>query len=74
MEFEWDEGKNAGNLAKHGVSFELARQFLWAEAIIELDARRDYGELRYVARGPAEDGLGTTSPLPCAEANCASSP
>ncbi len=24
MEFEWDEGKNAANVQKHGVSFEEA--------------------------------------------------
>ena len=60
MEFEWDEAKNASNLAKHGVSFELAQRFLWSEALVELDGRRDYGELRYVARGPAG-----WSGLPC---------
>lgn len=58
MEFEWDEAKNATNLLKHQVRFELAEQFLWSEAIIEPDNRRDYGEDRFVARGRAADGLG----------------
>lgn len=26
MRFEWDPGKDAANLAKHGISFELARR------------------------------------------------
>ena len=25
MEFEWDEAKNAANIANHGVSFEQAK-------------------------------------------------
>jgi uncharacterized DUF497 family protein len=25
MRFEWDEGKNAANLLKHGISFEEAQ-------------------------------------------------
>ena len=57
MEFEWDEAKNRTNLVKHRVGFEFAEQFLWGEAIIEPDNRRDYGEERFVARGPATDGL-----------------
>ncbi|GLQ11543.1 hypothetical protein GCM10007913_34750 [Devosia yakushimensis] len=57
MDFEWDETKNATNKAKHGVGFEIARAFLWDEAIIETDSRRDYGEERFIARGPASDGL-----------------
>lgn len=58
MEFEWDETKNASNLAKHGVGFELAAQFLWDRAIIRADTRWDYGEPRFIARGPAADGKG----------------
>ena len=58
MEFEWDETKNQTNLVKHGVSFDLAASFLWDQAIILEDNRRDYGETRFIARGPAEDGKG----------------
>ena len=58
MDFEWDEAKNASNMAKHGVSFDVAAGFFWDQAIIEPDTRRDYGEGRFVARGRAEDGIG----------------
>ena len=58
MDFEWDEAKCKANEAKHGVSFELAASFLWAEAIIAPDTRQDYGEDRFLARGLAEDGIG----------------
>jgi uncharacterized protein len=51
MEFEWDEAKNSKNHIKHGVGFDLARAFDWDNAIIEPDLRRDYGEMRYLARG-----------------------
>lgn len=56
MEFEWDENKNQTNLIKHQIGFEFASQFLWDEAIIEQDSRKDYGEERFIARGPASDG------------------
>jgi uncharacterized DUF497 family protein len=58
MEFEWDEGKNATNLIKHHVGFEVAESFDWPGAIIDRDDRRDYGEDRYLARGWADDGVG----------------
>lgn len=58
MDFEWDEAKNRTNQIKHKVGFELVEAFIWERAIIEPDLRRDYGEERYIARGPATDGLG----------------
>jgi uncharacterized DUF497 family protein len=30
MKYEWDEGKNRKNMAKHGLSFEDAEQVLGA--------------------------------------------
>lgn len=49
MEFEWDEAKAARNLAKHGVAFELVRDFDWSDAIVRLDVRWDYNEFRWRA-------------------------
>ena len=49
VRFEWDPTKAASNLAKHGVSFELAQEaFKDPQAIVEIDDRRDYGEERLV--------------------------
>ena len=46
--FEWDNSKAAGNLAKHGVEFEQAiKAFRDDFAIDRIDNRFDYGEERY---------------------------
>ncbi|MDZ5697824.1 BrnT family toxin [Chelativorans sp. M5D2P16] len=45
------------NFAKHGVSFEEARAFEFETALIVVDNRRDYGEVRYAALGFIGDRL-----------------
>ena len=53
-EFEWDDAKAALNHAKHGVSFEAAREvFKDALAVETLDDRVDYGEERFSIIGMA---------------------
>jgi len=54
---EYDPGKDAANRRKHGISLERAVDFDWSGARIEPDARRDYGELRYVATGMLDGRL-----------------
>ena len=45
--YEWDDAKAASNLAKHGVSFEVAiLAFNDPGAVRVIDSRRDYGEQR----------------------------
>ncbi|TFF17949.1 BrnT family toxin [Jiella endophytica] len=56
-EFEWDDHKRAGNLAKHGVDFALARRFDLKTADIEADVRHAYGEERFQAKAPIDDRL-----------------
>ena len=51
MRYEWDEGKRAANLAKHGVDFSKAEDFDWATAVEVRDTRFDYGEERWIALG-----------------------
>lgn len=54
MEFEWDADKAAGNLNKHGVTFEdAALVFYDAERIETHDGRADYGEDRWITIGLA---------------------
>jgi uncharacterized DUF497 family protein len=48
---EWDDGKRAANLARHGVDFIDALRFDWDNAQLTPDTRRDYGELRVIAVG-----------------------
>jgi uncharacterized DUF497 family protein len=52
VEFEWDQAKAATNIQKHGVSFERAVLVFDDDGRIEwLDARRDYGEPRWLVIG-----------------------
>lgn len=51
MRYEWDEGKRAANLARHGVDFMAAEDFEWDTAVETIDNRFDYGEERWVALG-----------------------
>jgi uncharacterized protein len=57
-DFEWDEAKAAANLAKHGVSFEQARDaFDDPFAVDFVDDREDYGEQRLILFGMVESRL-----------------
>jgi uncharacterized DUF497 family protein len=55
MVFEWDAGKNAANLAKHGIDFEDAIGIFDGPILERPDERRDYGEHRIIAFGVVED-------------------
>lgn len=57
MKIGFDEAKDAANLAKHGLSLAEAEQFELADATVEPDRRRDYGEERFRAFGRV-DGEG----------------
>ena len=57
MQIEFDPGKDASNAAKHGVSLALAAQLDWEQALIWMDARADYGEMRMIALVPIADRL-----------------
>jgi uncharacterized protein len=52
MRIEFDPAKDAANLAKHGVSLALARELDWEAALVWIDDRFDYGELRIIALAP----------------------
>jgi uncharacterized DUF497 family protein len=57
-EYEWDDAKEAANLAGHGVSFETARLAFDDLYAVELDDRREaYGEDRFVLLGMVEHRL-----------------
>lgn len=56
MKFAWDKPKAKSNYAKHGVSFELAKEVFKDPFAIEfLDDRQDYGEERFVILGRVDD-------------------
>ena len=51
MEFEFDERKSTANLEKHGIDFVEAQQ-LWADLKrLEVPARTDGSELRFMVIG-----------------------
>lgn len=57
MDILFDPAKNALNIAKHGLSLADAAEFEMAAAVVEVDDRFDYGEVRFRAFGRV-DGQG----------------
>jgi len=53
MEIEFDPVKDASNQAKHGVSLSLASELEWDAALVWVDDRFEYGEMRMIALAPA---------------------
>ena len=54
MEFEWDEGKDAANRAKHGVSLAEAARMDWTTGVDMPDLRFAYGEARLTRIAPID--------------------
>ena len=57
MDIEFDPAKSERNAADRGLPFERAADFDFGTALIWLDERFDYGELRWVAIGFVEQRL-----------------
>ena len=55
MRFGWDARKSNRNLRERGFDFEFATQIFDGSTLERADSRRDYGELRVVALGKAQD-------------------
>jgi len=51
MDYDFDPGKNALNIVKHGFPLTAADFFDWDTAVIRPDARYDDGEERMIALG-----------------------
>ncbi|EYC50760.1 hypothetical protein AZ34_06550 [Hylemonella gracilis str. Niagara R] len=56
MRIEFDLAKDASNQEKHGLSLALAAELDWDAALVWVDERHDYGELRMIALAP-ETGI-----------------
>lgn len=52
MRIEFDPAKDITNRAKHGVSLALAGELVWEAALVWIDERIEYGELRAIALAP----------------------
>ena len=57
MRIEFDSSKDAGNQSKHGVSLSLASELHWEAALVWVDDRFEYGELRMIALAPKSSVL-----------------
>jgi len=57
MRIEFDPAKDATNRAKHGVSLALAGELDWEAALVWVDDRFEYGELRIIALAPKTEIL-----------------
>jgi len=55
MEISYDPAKDARNIRERQLSFTCVREFDFDTALVEIDSRRDYGEVRYVALGLVGD-------------------
>lgn len=51
MRYEHDRQKLAANVANHQVWFHEADDFEWQIALVQVDARKHYGETRFQAAG-----------------------
>ncbi len=52
MQIEFDLAKDATNQTKHGASLALAGELDWEAALVWIDDRFEYGELRMIALAP----------------------
>lgn len=52
MLIEFDPAKDAANLARHGVSLALAGKLDWDAALVWVDDRFEYDEVRMIALAP----------------------
>ena len=52
MQIEFDPNKDLTNQAKHGLTLALAEQLDWDSALVWVDERFDYEEMRMVALAP----------------------
>jgi uncharacterized DUF497 family protein len=51
MNISYDTVKNETNIEKHGVALMAAADYGWEEALIWVDARKNYGEVRMCSIG-----------------------
>jgi uncharacterized DUF497 family protein len=57
IRFEWDEKKAASNLAKHGVSFEIAARVFADTFALTVQDRIEHGERRWQTLGMVGEHL-----------------
>lgn len=57
MRIEFDPSKDAANQTKHGLSLAMAGELDWEAALVWLDVRFEYKEMRMIALAPKTETL-----------------
>lgn len=57
MQLTYDPRKDAENLRRHGLSLKLAADLDWDSALVWIDTRFSYEELRMIALAPESNIL-----------------
>jgi uncharacterized DUF497 family protein len=57
MYIEFDPVKDVANQKKHGVSLSVAGELDWEAALLWIDDRVEYGEMRMIALAPKTEIL-----------------
>jgi len=57
MRIEFDPSKDAANQTAHGVSLSLASELDWDAALVWVDERFEYDEMRMIALAPKTEIL-----------------
>jgi uncharacterized DUF497 family protein len=57
MYIEFDPVKDVANQTKHGVSLSVAGELDWEAALLWIDDRVEYGEMRMIALAPKTEIL-----------------
>lgn len=57
MRFDFDPAKDKLNLATHGLSLAFAAELAWDEALVWVDGRFEYDELRMIGLVPEGNRL-----------------
>lgn len=57
MRIEYDPAKDASNQSNHGVSLALASELNWDAALVWVDSRYEYDEVRMIALAPQTNVL-----------------
>ncbi|MGA7950877.1 MAG: BrnT family toxin [Thiobacillaceae bacterium] len=52
MRIEFDPAKDAANQTKHGASLSMAGELDWEAALVRVDDRIEYDEMRMIALAP----------------------
>lgn len=57
MRIEFDSAKDTSNQIKHGLSLSMAEELDWASALVRVDDRFEYNEVRMIALAPKTETL-----------------